>query len=92
MLFEKIQFYVEKTLSNSKREARQVTLDHIDPMCSLSLSLCSSYIGLLALILLPKPHIVGICVSYLVNYAYPCSFESCTSLYIICDVEFGLCL
>jgi hypothetical protein len=67
MLFEKIQFYVEKTLSNGKREARQVTLDHIDPMCSLSL--CSSYIGLLALILLPKPHIVGICVSYLVNYA-----------------------
>jgi aspartyl/asparaginyl beta-hydroxylase (cupin superfamily) len=37
-LFEKIQEYEEKTLSSSKREARQVTLDHIDPMCSLSLS------------------------------------------------------
>jgi hypothetical protein len=38
-LFEKIQDYEEKTLSSSKREARQVTLDHIDPMCSLSFSL-----------------------------------------------------
>jgi hypothetical protein len=37
-LFEKIQDY-EKTLSSSKREVRQVTLDHIDPMCSLFLSL-----------------------------------------------------
>jgi hypothetical protein len=37
-LFEKIQDYEEKTLSISKREARLVTLDHIDPMCSLSLS------------------------------------------------------
>jgi uncharacterized membrane protein len=36
--FEKIQDYEDKTLSSSKREARQVTLDHIDPMCSLSLS------------------------------------------------------
>jgi hypothetical protein len=35
-LFEKIQDY-EKTLSSSKREARQVTLDHIDPICFLSL-------------------------------------------------------
>jgi hypothetical protein len=31
-----------------------VTLDNIDPMCSLSLS--SSHIGMHALILLPKPH------------------------------------
>jgi hypothetical protein len=38
-LFEKIQDYEEKILSSSKREARQVTLDHIDHMCSLSLSL-----------------------------------------------------
>jgi hypothetical protein len=45
--FEKIQDYEDKTLSNSKREARQVTLDHIDPMCSLSLS--SRHIGLDAL-------------------------------------------
>jgi hypothetical protein len=48
-LFEKIQDYEEKTLSSSKREARQVTLDHIDPMCSLSFS--SIHIGLHALIL-----------------------------------------
>jgi spore coat polysaccharide biosynthesis predicted glycosyltransferase SpsG len=38
-LFKKIQDYEEKTLSSSKREARQLTLDNIDPMCSLSLSL-----------------------------------------------------
>jgi hypothetical protein len=36
-LFEKIQDYEEKTLSSSKKEARQLTLDHIDPMCFLSL-------------------------------------------------------
>jgi hypothetical protein len=36
-LFKKIQDYEEKTLRNSKREARQVTLDHVDPMCFLSL-------------------------------------------------------
>jgi hypothetical protein len=48
-LFEKIQDYEEKTLSSSKREARQVTLDHIDPMCSLSFS--SIHIGMHALIL-----------------------------------------
>jgi hypothetical protein len=35
-----------------------MTLDHIDPMCSLF----SSHIGLHALILLPRPHIVGIWV------------------------------
>jgi hypothetical protein len=46
-LFEKIQDYEEKTLSSSKQEAGQVTLDHIDPMCSLSLS--SVHIGLHAL-------------------------------------------
>jgi hypothetical protein len=32
LLFEEIQEYEEKTLSRSKREARQLTLDHIDPM------------------------------------------------------------
>jgi hypothetical protein len=37
-----------------------VTLDDIDPMCSLSLS--SSHIGLHVLILLPKPHTLGIWV------------------------------
>jgi hypothetical protein len=36
-LFERIQGYEEKTLSSNKREERQVTLDHIDPMCFLSL-------------------------------------------------------
>jgi hypothetical protein len=64
-----------------------VTLDHIDPMCSLS----SSHIGLHALILLPKPYTVGIWISYLVSYAYPCSLKSCTSLSILCDIEFDLC-
>jgi uncharacterized membrane protein len=48
-LFEKIQDYEEKTLSNNKQEARQVTLDHIDPMCSLSFS--SIHIGMHALLL-----------------------------------------
>jgi hypothetical protein len=47
--FEKIQDYEDKTLSSSKGEARQVTLDHIDPMCSLSFS--SIHIVLHALIL-----------------------------------------
>jgi hypothetical protein len=53
-LFEKIQDYEEQTLSSSKWEARQVTLDHIDHMCPLSLS--SIHIGMHALILLHKPH------------------------------------
>jgi hypothetical protein len=44
-----------------------VTLDHIDPICSLFLS--SSHIGLHALILLPKPHTLGFGFSYLVSYA-----------------------
>jgi hypothetical protein len=35
-----------------------VTLDHIDPMCSLSFS--SLHISPHALILLPKPHTLGI--------------------------------
>jgi hypothetical protein len=47
--FEKIQDYEDKTLSSSKWEARQVTLDHSDPMCSLSIS--SIHIGMHALIL-----------------------------------------
>jgi hypothetical protein len=36
-LFEKIQDYEEKTLSSSKREAKQVFLDHIEPICFLPL-------------------------------------------------------
>jgi hypothetical protein len=36
-LFEKIQDYEEKTLSSSKREVRQVTLDYFVPICFLSL-------------------------------------------------------
>jgi hypothetical protein len=59
-LFKKIQDYEEKTLSSSKREARQLTLDNIDPMCSLSLS--SSHIGMYTLIMLPKPHTIKIWV------------------------------
>jgi uncharacterized membrane protein len=47
--FEKIQVYEDKTLSSSKREARQVTLDHIDPICSLSIS--SIHVGMHALVL-----------------------------------------
>jgi hypothetical protein len=45
------------TFSSNKREARQVTLDHVDPLCSVFLS--SSHIGQHALILLPKPHTLG---------------------------------
>jgi hypothetical protein len=37
LLFKKTQDYEEKTLSSSKQKARQVTLDHIDPFCFLSL-------------------------------------------------------
>jgi hypothetical protein len=48
-LFKKIQDYEDKTLSSSRREARQVTLDHIDPMCSLSFA--TIHIGIHALIL-----------------------------------------
>jgi hypothetical protein len=49
LFFEKIQDYEDKTLSSSKWEARQVTLDHIDSMCSLSFS--SIHIGMHDLIL-----------------------------------------
>jgi uncharacterized membrane protein len=48
-LFDKIQDYEEKTLSSSKWEVRQVTIDHIDIMCPLSFS--SIHIGLHTLIL-----------------------------------------
>jgi uncharacterized membrane protein len=48
-LFEKIQDYEEMTLSSSKSMEKQVTLDDIDPVCSLSFS--SIHIGLHALIL-----------------------------------------
>jgi hypothetical protein len=48
-LFKKIQDYEERALSSSKWEARRVTLDHIDPMCSLSFS--STHIAMHALIL-----------------------------------------
>jgi hypothetical protein len=47
--FEKIQDYEDKMLSSSKWEARQVILDHIDSMCSVSIS--SIHIGLHALTL-----------------------------------------
>jgi hypothetical protein len=89
-LLEKIQDYEEKTLSSSKREARQVTLDHFDHMCSLfslvHILACMLYYCYLRLIPL------GFGLSYLVSYAELCSFESHTSLSILCDVEFGLCL
>jgi hypothetical protein len=45
-LFKKIQDYEEKTLSSSKREARQVTLDHIDLMCFLSLDYILAFVML----------------------------------------------
>jgi hypothetical protein len=68
-LFEKIQDYEEKILSSSKREARQVTLDHIDHMCSLSLS--SSHIDMHALILLPKTYTLRMLVhSWLVMLSH----------------------
>jgi hypothetical protein len=47
----------------ASRKSRQVTLDHIDPMCSIFLF--SSHIGMHALILLPKPHTLGFKFSYL---------------------------
>jgi hypothetical protein len=59
MLFKKIQEYEENTLSSSKQEARQVTLDHNS---SYVLSFSSIYTGMHALILLPKPHTLGIWV------------------------------
>jgi hypothetical protein len=52
-LFEKIQDYEEKTLSSSKRVERQVTLDDIDHVSSLSFS--SIHTGLHALILYLSP-------------------------------------
>jgi hypothetical protein len=39
LFFEKIQYYEDKTLSSSKQEARQVTLDHFVLICFLSLVL-----------------------------------------------------
>jgi hypothetical protein len=37
LLFENIQDYEEKILSNNEQEARQVFLDQVDPICFLSL-------------------------------------------------------
>jgi hypothetical protein len=37
LFFEKIQYYEDKTLSSSKQEARQVTLDHFVLIYFLSL-------------------------------------------------------
>jgi hypothetical protein len=55
LLFEKIQDYKEKALSSSKQEARQVTLNHLVPICFLS------YTHWLACInTVPKPHTLGI--------------------------------
>jgi hypothetical protein len=56
--FEKIQDYEDKTLNSSKQEARQVTLDHIDPICSLSIS--SIHIGMHALILC-RIYVITLC-------------------------------
>jgi hypothetical protein len=44
LLFEKIHDYEENTMSNNKHEARQVTLDHVDPICFLSLVHILAYI------------------------------------------------
>jgi hypothetical protein len=43
LLFKKIKDYEEKTLSSSKWEVRQVTLDHFDPICFLSLVYTLAY-------------------------------------------------
>jgi uncharacterized membrane protein len=54
LLFKKIQNYEKKTLSSSKQEASQVTLDHIDHICFLSLVYtlaCMLYYYYLSLIL-----------------------------------------
>jgi hypothetical protein len=71
------------------REARQVTLDHIDTMCSLSLS--SSPIGLHALILLPKAYTFRIWVyTWLVMLSH--AVFSVMQVFHLYDVEFCLCL
>jgi hypothetical protein len=86
-LFEKIQDYEKKTLSSSKQEVRQVTLDHIDPMCFL----CNSHISLHALVLLPKPYAFRIWVhSWLVLLSH--AVMSVMQVFHLYDVKLGLCL
>jgi hypothetical protein len=86
-LFEKIQDYEEKTLGSSKREANQVTLDHIDPMCFLS----RSHIVLHSLILLPKPYTFRIWIyTWFVLLSH--AVLSVMQVFHLYDVEYGLCL
>jgi hypothetical protein len=53
-LHESARAWHSRLWTAASGRARQVTLDHIDPVCFLFL--CSSHIGLHALILLPKHH------------------------------------
>jgi hypothetical protein len=66
-----------------------VSLDHIDPMCSISLS--SSHIDLHALILLNKHYTFRIWVyTWLVMLSH--AVLSAVQVSHLYDVEFGLCL
>jgi hypothetical protein len=88
LLFEKIQDYEEKTLSTSKQEAWQVTLDHINPICFF---LFSSHIGMNALILSTKPHTLGIWVhTWLVMLSH--AVLRVVQVFHLSDVEFWLVL
>jgi hypothetical protein len=65
-----------------------VTLDHIDPMCSLSFS--SIHYGMHALIGLPKPYTFMIWVhTWLVMLSH--AVMSVVQAFHLYDVEFGLC-
>jgi hypothetical protein len=65
-----------------------VTLDHIDPMCSLSFS--SIHYGLLALIGLPKAYTFRIWVyAWLVMLSH--TVMSVVKVFHLYDVEFRLC-
>jgi hypothetical protein len=65
-----------------------VTLDHIDPMCSLSFS--SIHYGLHALIGLPKPYTFRICIyAWLVMLSQ--AVMSIVQVFHLYDVEFHLC-
>jgi hypothetical protein len=64
-----------------------VFLDHIDPICFLPL-----VTHLHILIGLPIPYIPIRLGLWLVDLLSPCSHECRTSLSILYDIEFGLCL
>jgi hypothetical protein len=76
--------YFEQQLAGN---TRQVFLDHIDHICFLPLV---TY--LLALIWIT--YTLHTCrIEFMVSrFAYPCSYECRTSISILYDVGFGLCL